>query len=364
MRSRRPRAADQPDSNGSSTDQLDVTVVPEHADLEGQSESSRVVLGTQTTFTVQNQFGNRGPTSAGEATVSGSVTGGATIVAGSFHFDRNFFGPTENLADDECAVTTTTFTCAPVFSGGVFYAPEPSVYYDVTLPTTPGTVVAAATLTGRADPNHANDTSTVTIDVDAPAAEIYTQIVSVVSAIPSQVPFRVEGPVVNAGEIDAHDVVAVFEAPSGWAIAVPSGPLPPGVACSVIASPHAMRCTRNILSASEWWSVDALVTPPPGSGSGTVSLAVSTTTPESGIYPNDASTTIQFAPGAGTRTLDIEPNTALADGDAVTFTGSRVRTERDGVLLRGGRDRRDRRKGPTAACHSSPRPPTRTARSA
>ena len=41
-------------------------------------------------------------------------------------------------------------------------------------------VVAAATLTGRADPNHANDTSTVTIDVDAPAAEIYTQIVSVV----------------------------------------------------------------------------------------------------------------------------------------------------------------------------------------
>ncbi len=161
-----PRA-DQPDSNGNSTDHLDVTVVPEHADLEGQSESSRVVLGTQTTFTVQNQFGNRGPTSAGEATVSGSVTGGATIVPASFHFDRTFFG-SGNLADDECVVTATTFTCAPVFSGGVFYAPEPSVYYDVTLPTTPGTVVAAATLTGRADPNHANDTSTVTIDVDEP----------------------------------------------------------------------------------------------------------------------------------------------------------------------------------------------------
>ena len=126
---------------------------------------------------------------------------------------------------------------------------------------------------------------------------------------------------VNAGEIDAHDVVAVFEAPSGWAIAVPSGPLPPGVACSVIASPHAMRCTRNILSASEWWSVDALVTPPPGSGSGTVSLAVSTTTPESGIYPNDAARRSSSRRARETRTLDIEPNTALADGDAVTFTG-------------------------------------------
>ena len=190
-----------------------------------------------------------------------------------------------------------------MFSDGVFSAPQPWVYYDVTLPTTPTTVVASATITGRADPDHANDTSTVTIDVDEPAAEIFTQL-SPPDPIASQVPFQVDGPVINAGELDAQDVVAVLEAPADWDIMVPPGPLPSGVACSVVASPHAMRCTRRTFAAGQLWSVDAIVTPPPGIGTGTVSLAVSTVTPEIGVYPNNATTTIRFTPGAGTRTLD------------------------------------------------------------
>ena len=83
-----------------------------------------------------------------------------------------------------------------------------------------------------------------------------------------------------------------------------------------------MRCAAHAetLPAREGWSVNALVTPPGGTGTGTVSLAVSTTTPETGTYPNDASTTVQFAPKT-TRTLFIEPNSDLEDDDTVTFSG-------------------------------------------
>ena len=93
-------SADQPDVDGDSTDRLDVNVLPENADLAGRSESTRVVVGTQPTFRVANQFTNLGPTAAGDATVSGTVTGGATIVPGSFNFFRNYFAPTGNVADD------------------------------------------------------------------------------------------------------------------------------------------------------------------------------------------------------------------------------------------------------------------------
>jgi hypothetical protein len=86
------------------------------------------VVGTETTFSVQDRFENLGPTAAGDATVSGTVTSGATIVPGSFNFFRDFFNPSGNVADEECSVTATTFTCAPVFSNGVFSAPQPYVY--------------------------------------------------------------------------------------------------------------------------------------------------------------------------------------------------------------------------------------------
>ena len=77
---------------------------------------------------------------------------------GSFSFIGSFFDDPINLADDACTITTTTFTCAPLFSGGVFYVVEPSIAYDVTLPATTTVVVASATITGRADPKHSNDT--------------------------------------------------------------------------------------------------------------------------------------------------------------------------------------------------------------
>ena len=240
-----------------------MNVLSENADLAGRSESTRVVVGTQPTFGVANQFTNLGPTAAGNATVSGTCHrrrhDRARIVQ---LLPQLYFGAVGNVADDQCTVTATTFTCAPVFSGGVFYAPQPFVFYDVTLPATPTTVVASATLTGRADPDHTNDTSTVTIEVDEPAAEIYTQITPVAHPIPSQEATLVDGPVVNAGELDADELVAVFEAPAFWEITVPPGPLPPGIACEVIVTPHAMRCTRTTLPAGQGWSVDALVTPP------------------------------------------------------------------------------------------------------
>jgi hypothetical protein len=303
--------ADQPDANGDSTFHLGVDVVNENADLAGSADSARVVLGTQSTYRVFQHFTNLGPTAASAGSVSGTVTGGATIVPGSFSFVVSYFNDPTDLAGN-CTIAATTFTCPSVFDG--------SVFYDITLPATPSTIVASATITGHADPNHANDTSTTTIALDAPAAEIYTQLVAVDTAIPSGLPFRVQGPVQNPGELDAQSLVAVLTAPTGWAIAVPPDPLPAGVSCQIISSPDAMRCTRTTLAAGDSWEVDALVTPPAGTGTGTVTLSVSTVTPETGTFPNDATVDIRYAPVVG-RQLHIEPDTDLVDGQQVVLSG-------------------------------------------
>ena len=237
-----------------------------------------------------------------------------------------------------------------MFSGGVFYAPQPFVFYDVTLPATPATVVASATLTGRADPDHTNDTSTVTIDVDEPAAEIYTQITPVVDPIPSQEATLVDGPVLNAGELDADELVAVFEAPADWEIEVPPGPLPPGVACEVIVSPHAMRCTRTHAAG----------------GRGMVGRRTRHTT---GGHRHRRSQPRRLDGDARDRDLPerrehddpvrtarrlvrstSRPTPTSQDGDAVTFSGTGFTPNAADLLLRGPRHRHDSAMRPTAAC--------------
>ena len=177
--------ADQPDVDNAASAQLDVTVVDENADLEGLPASDRVVAGSRPTYRIFHDFDNNGPTATGDATVAGTVTGGATIVPGSFNFFSELVDGGENVADEHCTVTPTTFSCTSVFSLGVLYAPEPFIFYDVRLPTSPATVVATATITGRADPVPANNASVVTLDVDAPAAEIFTQLVAVPGYVPS-----------------------------------------------------------------------------------------------------------------------------------------------------------------------------------
>jgi hypothetical protein len=313
--------ATQPDVDANSTDHVDVVVGNENADLVGASETHRVVVGTQTTFRVGHSFENNGPTAAGQATVAGTVTG-ATIVPGSFNFFGDFFNEQANHAADDCRVTSTTFTCTPVFSAGNFDAPQPFVFYDVTLPTTPGTIVASATLTGRADPNHANDTSKITVDVDPPAAEIFTQLVAPGAPVASSTPFLLQGFVLNSGELAAQSLVAVLTAPASWTIALPAGPLPTGVSCAIVASPHSMSCTRTALAAGDNWSPGAELTPPAGTGTGTVSLDVTTTTPEIGVFPNAASVDIAFRPGGETPAITSTPSTGLVDGQTVTLAGT------------------------------------------
>jgi hypothetical protein len=316
--------ADQPDADGNSSDHVDIAVGNESADLaaEPPTDTERVVVGTEATFSVSHVFANKGPTAAGDATVTGTITGGATIVPGSFNFAEDFFGPLTNEADDDCTLTSTTFTCNPLFSAGIFDAAQPFVFYNVKLPTTPSTVVASATITGRADTNHANDTSKVEIDVDTPKAEIFAQLPPNLDPVASSTPFLLQGPVINSGDIAAHDLVAVMTPPDGWAIALPADPPPAGVSCTIVASPLAMRCTRATLPTLENWSVDARLTPPAGFGTGTVSLSVTTTTPEIGVYPNSATTNIRFAPNGQTRVLAITPNANLADGNSVVVSGT------------------------------------------
>ena len=308
----------EPDVDGDSTDRVQVVVRAEDADLAGSSESSRVVLGDQATTGVYHPFSNRGPTAVGGATVAGTVTGG-TIVPGSFNFFRDSIGGGTNVADDQCSVTATTFTCEPVFSEGVFYAPQPFVFYQVTLPTTPGTVVSTATITGRADPPTTRTTPRRSRSTSTRQPPRSTPRSSAVDPIPPAEPFRVNGPVINAGQLDANDLVAVLQVPADWGVEVPPDELPAGTTCAVVTTPHAVRCTRDVLPAGEGWSVDAIVTPPAGTGSGTVTLTVTTVSTETGTFPNEASTTIRYAPG---RDLLISPDGGLADGDLVTLSGT------------------------------------------
>ena len=93
----------------------------ENADLRGTSSEQRIAVGSETEARIFHSFENDGPTAAAEATVSGTVTG-ATIDPSTF----GFFSESRDFAADRCTVTTTTFTCAPVTSGGVFYAPNQS----------------------------------------------------------------------------------------------------------------------------------------------------------------------------------------------------------------------------------------------
>ena len=308
--------ADQSDVDGDSSARLDVVVVEENADLSGRSRSDRVVVGTQTSHRVFHDFANHGPTAAAGASISGTVSG-ATIVANSFAFVTN--GGFE-VAADRCTVAATTFACAPVTAGGTSPPQESFVFYDVILPTVPTVIVAAATITGRDDPDTSNNTSTVTIDVDEPTAEIYAQLVHE-APVASGVQFRVNTSIFNVGELAAQQLVAVIEVPADWTVAVGS-PVPPGTACTVTASPRALRCTLASLAEFSAWEFDALLTTPPGVGSGTVTLTVTTTSPEVGTYPNTASAVIRYGPGGQTRELTITPDADLSDGDPVTVTGT------------------------------------------
>ena len=222
--------ADQPDVNGDSSAEIDIVVVDESADLDGEDETARVVVADQATYRVSHAFSNRGPTAAAEASVVGALSPGAEIEPGSFVF-AGF--DSVNRADELCTVSATSFSCAPLSSGGIFYAVEPFIYYDVVLPTTPTTIEATATITGRADPVSANNASVVTIEVAAPAAELFAQLTAVPGIVPAGEPVAVSGPIDSAGDIDAEDVVAVLDAPSDWTAALPSGPPEPGVSCSV-----------------------------------------------------------------------------------------------------------------------------------
>ena len=87
-------------------------------------------------------------------------------------------------------------------------------------------------------------------------------------------------------------------------------------------SPRALRCTLASLAEFSAWEFDALLTTPPGVGSGTVTLTVTTTSPEVGTYPNTAFLVIRYGPGGATRELTITPDADLSDGDPVTVTGT------------------------------------------
>ena len=311
-----------PNIGGNSAASLDINVVSENADLAGTNENARVALGTQSTYRVGHQFDNKGPTAAADAAVTGTVTGG-TIVPGSFNFFTNYFTTPNrngNLAASDCTVTATTFSCAPVFSGGVFDAPQPFVFYDVMLPTTPGTVVATATLTGRADPVSSNNSSTFTIDVAEPATELVASIESP-GVVASGQPFVLTAVIEGGGEIPAQQPVATLTVPDDWGIALSPNPPPSGVVCAVLTSPHALRCTRDTMPSDQTWEVQATVTPPAGAGTGTATFDVTTTTPEIGTFPDSASLDIRYTPNAGAHLLSVTPDMNLQDGDAVTVAG-------------------------------------------
>lgn len=283
------------------TEFLDVVVEPENADLVGLDRDHVVVVGR--TKLVSHIFRNNGPTGAGEATIVGEFPPGATIVPGTFSFGNGYL----ETPDKPCIVTSATFTCFPA-TANYFNAGMDNVGYEAIMPTTPGTVVATATITGRNDPDPTNNTSTVTIDVRPESAEIatYVNVHNNQTEFDGGVPKVVTGQVQSYGELPAENVVASLTVPDGWTAEIDNVSAPADFTCAAQPGATEIRCEMESLpTASSGLILQALVTAPStGTGSGVITMTGSTESPEVGTFPNVG--TVEVLHRSVDPTFDVE----------------------------------------------------------
>ena len=301
--------ADQVDVDGDSTATVSTVVVAETADLSGGDP--REQDGLAGVMGLTHVFENLGPTAAGLATIDGTFPPGLDVVPGSFHFGS----PALNEANDACTLTAATYSCEGV--AGEVGALSKYVYYEVVIPPTLSTSEATATITGRNDPNHSNDTSRITIGLRLPAAELTPYL------DPANGPWfgaetrTVVAGVVNYGQLPADEVTATFEVPPGWAVDF-GGSDTPNRTCATAADRASVTCTYEVLPPDVPEDLFLSVTSPAGpSASGPATFTVSTPTPEHGHNPNVVTRTFEHVETRPQPTVVVTPSVEVGDGAGV-----------------------------------------------
>ena len=302
--------ADQDELDGTEASTT-VVVVDEDADLYGSALFEPQVVSVGQQVFVSFGFGNHGPTAALDATVTGVFPAGSTVVPGTF-----WYGSRVNEAASACTVTATSFTCTGAWADPT--ALHQYVSYQL-VPTEAGPLTPSVTVTGRNDPDHTNDTSTYSLEVATPAAELYPWINPVLGAWVAQQTRDVTVSFYNYGELAAEDVVVGLEAPPGWTVGLPTDPDPAGRSCSVAPGGGSVACTFDEVAAnSAFVSFAVPVTSPAGpAASGTATLTVTTPTPEHGWIDNTFSLFLTHRLSAPVPTVVVDPDTDLHDGDGV-----------------------------------------------
>ncbi len=270
-------SSDLADPDGS-TSQHDLVVVPESADLVGLDRADQARVGSL--YGVAHIFKDDGPTAAFGASLAGTFPANATVVPGSFEFGTGV----DDLTASHCTVTATDYRCAPLTSNPInteFLGAY--VQYTLALPDTPQVVTAEATVTGRADPDPTNDTSTVAVTVLPDAPDLTVEWNGPRTIVAAGERFGAGATVSNVGEGTAEDVTVTFSAPEGWvveALDIYQPACNPGDGRTVVC-----RYDRFGPGAS---AVPGLrLTAPPGATSSAIlTVAVTSSTAQAGTAPD------------------------------------------------------------------------------
>ena len=188
------------------------------------------------------------------------------------------------------------------------------IRYEVVAPATAGVIEATATIAGRNDPDHGNDTSTTRILVREPAAELYVPpgIGPGTSIWVRQETRPMPLNLVNTGQLAADDVALRLDVPPGWTTGVPTEPDPPGRACVGAPDGSSVTCTLEQVASGTIVTFFVPVTSPAGpSATGEATLTATTSTPEHGDLPNSTTETFWHV---GDPQVAVSPSSGLADG--------------------------------------------------
>ncbi len=273
-------------SNSDTPSATTVAVGEEDADLEVLDRTERGLAGQ--THRVEFIVWNRGPTDSGQHVLTGAIPAGVEMVPGSLSVGFGY----GDLADDLCTVTTTGFTCDPY--PGIQANTGQEVSYELAIPEGSGPLETSVTVAGRNDPDAANDTGTLTLEVDIPRAELRVDLIAF-GPTPAAEPFEIQLWTWNNGDGAASDVVSTVRAPVGWAFSAPTNQ-ETGRSCSVSTDATSIECTYDTIAPNTRRTLRALLTPPDGTGSGQLTAETSTPTPEFGTDPNTDSREIAYAP--------------------------------------------------------------------
>ncbi len=189
---------------------------------------------------------------------------------------------------------------APTLTPGQAAAPlDLLVVYNQPVPAGGASIVNTATVSAaEADPNPANNSSTVSVSLRS-AADVSVQLTGPATVIAGQ-SFNVSLGVNNLGPDDAGNVSASATIASGFTVDVVNG----GSGWSCLASGQTVTCTRPSLAPGGSTAATlTLIAPSTAGGPFTNTASVSSNTFDPAIGNNSASYQVTVSPAVASRTL-------------------------------------------------------------